>query len=190
MSQDKKQDPKIPKPVSPQSLRNAALRYIDRFATSRENLRSVLMRRVHTSNYHHDTNIDTGALWIEELLDKLEKSHFIDDQAYSDMRAASLHRKGTSKRVITLKLKEKGLSEHHISKALEHLRLENESENLERDAAINLAKRRRLGPWRPPEKRFDMKDKDLSTLARAGFSYDLARDIIEADTIEDLNIKD
>lgn len=186
MSQDTRPEPKIPKPVTQQSLRNAALRYVDRFATSRDNLRSVLMRRVHTSHHHHDTSIEEAVIWIEELLDKLEKAKFINDQSYAEMRAGSLHRKGNSVRVISMKLKEKGLSEDNISKALDTLRLETDSTNLERDAALILAKRRRMGPWRAPEKRAEMKDKDLARLARAGFSYDLAREIIEAETVAEL----
>jgi regulatory protein len=81
---------------------------------------------------------------------------------------------------------EKGLSEDDITYALDALEEETQSENLERDAAIALARRRRLGPWRLPEKREDMKEKDLAAMARAGFSYDLARDVIEAESIEEL----
>ena len=182
MSQDKK----IPKPVTQQSLRNAALRYIDKFATSRENLRQVLMRRVQKSNYHHETSIQDGIDWIEELLNKLEASKLINDDLYAEMRAGALHRKGTSERVIIMKLKEKGLSDDNISKALDALREENNSEDLERDAAIALAKRRRLGPWRLPEKREAMREKDLAAMARSGFSYDLAQNIIDTEDIEDL----
>jgi len=182
------QDQKIPKPITQQSLRNAALRYIDRFATSRENLRQVLMRRVQKSNFHHDTSLEEGAIWIDELLTKLEEANFINDANYAEMRAGSLHRKGTSLRVISMKLKEKSISEDTISGALQTLREETDSEDLERDAAIALARRRRLGPWRLPDKREDLKDKDLATLARAGFSYDLAREVIEAETPEDLGI--
>lgn len=180
------QEQKIPRPVSRQSLRNAALRYIDRFATSRENLRQVLMRRVQKSNYYHETSIQDGIDWIEDILNQLEKAKFINDKAYAEGRAGALHRKGTSLKVIRMKLMEKGISDEDITYALSALEEETDSENLERDAAIALAKRRRLGPWRLPEKREEMKEKDLAAMARAGFSYDLARDIIEAETIEDL----
>ncbi|WP_417795151.1 regulatory protein RecX [Terasakiella pusilla] len=180
------QEQKIPRPVSAQSLRNAALRYIDRFATSRENLRQVLMRRVQKSNYYHDTPLEDGINWINTIVDQLEQANFINDQRYAEGRAGALHRKGTSLRVIQMKLKEKGISDQDIAHALNALSEETQSENLERDAAIALARRRRLGPWRLPEKREDFKDKDLGALARAGFSYDLARDIIEADSPEDL----
>ncbi|WP_135081170.1 regulatory protein RecX [Terasakiella sp. SH-1] len=182
MSQDKK----IPKPVTAQSLRNAALRYLDRFATSRENLRQVLMRRVQKSHYHHNTSLEEASQWIEDLLDKLQDAKFVDDLRYAEGRAGALHRKGTSQRVIRMKLKEKGIREEDINQALDALREETDSPNLERDAAIALAKRRRLGPWRLPEKRKAMRDKDLAALARAGFSYDLAQDIINASTVEEL----
>ncbi|NVJ90362.1 MAG: RecX family transcriptional regulator [Methylocystaceae bacterium] len=181
------QEQKIPKPVSPGSLRAAALRYIDRFATSRENLRQVLMRRVQKSNYYHETSIVEGMSWIEDLLNKLEAANFINDAQYAEMRAGALHRKGTSLRVISMKLKEKGISDQHIETALEALREETQSENLERDAAIALARRRRLGPWRDPAKREDLKEKDLAAMARAGFSYDLAREIIEAENVKTLD---
>ncbi|NVK19028.1 MAG: RecX family transcriptional regulator [Methylocystaceae bacterium] len=180
------QDQKIPRPVSHQSLRNAALRYIDRFATSRENLRQVLMRRVQKSNYYHDTSIQDGIDWIEDILNQLEKAKFINDKTYAEGRAGALHRKGTSLKVIRMKLMEKGISDEDIAYALSALEEESDSENLERAAAIALAKRRRLGPWRQEEKREEMKEKDLAAMARAGFSYDLARDIIEADSIEEL----
>jgi len=182
MSQDKK----IPRPLTKESLRHKALRYIDRFATSRENLRNVLMRHVQTSNYYHETSIQDGIDWIEDLLNKLEAANFINDARYAEGRAGALHRKGTSQRVIRMKLMEKGLSENHIAQALTALKEETQSENLERDAALALAKRRKLGPYRLPEKREAYKEKDLAAMARAGFSYDLARDIIEAESVEDL----
>jgi len=184
MSQDKK----IPRPLTRASLRNRALRYLDRFATSRENLRQVLMRHVQKSNYYHETSIQDGIDWIEELLNKLEEANFINDVRYAEGRAGSLHRKGTSLRVIRMKLMEKGVSEDDINQALSTLKEETESPNLERDAAIALARRRRMGPWRLPEKREAFKEKDLAAMARAGFSFDLARDVIEAETPEELEV--
>ena len=180
------QERKIPRRVSEQSLRNAALKYIDRFATSRENLRHVLMRRVQKSAYYHDISIEEAQSWIEKILDKLEQANFINDTRYAEGRAGALHRKGTSLRVIRMKLKEKGISEPNIQQALSNLEEETQSENLERDAAIALARRRRLGPWRLHEKREAMRDKDMAALARAGFSYDLAQEIINAENLEEL----
>lgn len=144
------------------------------------------MRRVQKSHYYHGTSIEEAQGWIEQVLDQLEAAKLINDALYAEGRAGALHRRGNSLRVIRMKLQEKGVSTDDINHALTTLEEETQSEDLERDAAIALARRRRLGPWRDPVKRDGLKDKDLAALARAGFSYDLAREIIEAETSEDL----
>jgi regulatory protein len=50
-------------------------------------------------------------------------------------------------------------------------------------AALALARRRRLGPWRPPAARAARRDKDLAILARAGFPRGLATRIVDAPDI-------
>jgi regulatory protein len=47
-------------------------------------------------------------------------------------------------------------------------------------AARALARRRRLGPYRPGE-RAPYRDKDLAALARAGFRYDVARAVVDGE---------
>lgn len=181
MTQPKK--PKVPKKVTAQSLRNAALFYLERFATSRVNLFRVLERRAFKSHTHHGTDMEEARGWIESLLDELENKGFLNDRAYAEGRALALQRRGTAPRMIAMKLREKGLSNAHIEQALETLSAEN-GPDLERISAIRLAKRRRLGPWRSPEKREAFREKDMAALARAGFSYDLAREIIETTSID------
>ena len=53
-------------------------------------------------------------------------------------------------------------------------------------AAVNLARRRRLGPFRRAGERAAMRGKDLAALARAGFSYPIAKRILDAATPEEL----
>jgi regulatory protein len=43
-----------------------------------------------------------------------------------------------------------------------------------------LARRRRLGPYRLTEARKDHRLRDLATMARAGFAYDVARKVVDA----------
>ena len=50
----------------------------------------------------------------------------------------------------------------------------------EQRAAAALARRRRLGPWRPAEARSGHRLRDLATMARAGFAYEVARRVIDA----------
>jgi regulatory protein len=52
----------------------------------------------------------------------------------------------------------------------------------ELEAAATYARRRRLGPHRrDPEARAERRERDLAALARAGFSYAIAQQIIDAD---------
>ena len=65
-----------------------------------------------------------------------------------------------------------------VARALDTL--EAETPHPERTAAINLARRRRLGPFRPDAERAARRDKDLAVLARAGFPRDLSCRVIDA----------
>ena len=53
-------------------------------------------------------------------------------------------------------------------------------------AALNLARRRRLGPYKAPGDREDQRQKDLAVLARGGFGYQIARRVIEAGSVAEL----
>ena len=70
------------------------------------------------------------------------------------------------------------------------LEAEVEVENLDLAAAFKLARKRRLGPFREPdsEVRAERREKDLATLARAGFSYDVAQQVIDAPSVEELEL--
>jgi regulatory protein len=47
-------------------------------------------------------------------------------------------------------------------------------------AAVALARRRRLGPFRPAKDRKDRRIRDLAAMARSGFAYDVAKKVIDA----------
>ncbi len=64
--------------------------------------------------------------------------------------------------------------------------LQEEGFDPELTAAIAFARRRKLGPWRPPELRAEHRSQDLATLGRAGFGYGVARLVVEAEDPESL----
>ncbi|MEC8371441.1 MAG: RecX family transcriptional regulator, partial [Pseudomonadota bacterium] len=55
----------------------------------------------------------------------------------------------------------------------------------DRRAAVAYGRRRRIGPWRR-DCRDEFRDRDLAALGRQGFSYDIARWIVEAETPDEL----
>lgn len=175
--------PKPPKRVTPQYLENAALHYLERFASSTENLRRVLMRKVARSAQAHGTDPEEGARWVDDLLARYRRSGLLNDETYAQFRAESLHRRGTSSRGIAQKLAAKGIDREQADRALDHLEEEVGGE-IDLTAALALARRRRLGPYRPTESRAAHRDKDLAALGRAGFSYETARRIVDAEDPE------
>ncbi len=170
-----------PRKATPERLEKAALFYLERYASSSENLRRVLMRRVDASARVHGTDREEGAQAVDAILQRFLRAGLLDDTAFAEARAASLHRRGVSMRGIRMKLGQKGVSEEDIDKALAALAdmLHPEEEgDAELQAALNYARRRRIGPFRR-EKREEYRDRDLAAFGRQGFSYDTARQILE-----------
>ncbi len=181
---NKARTPRAPRKISKSYLENSALYYLGRFSSSSENLRRVMMRKIVRSAQHHETDPDEGAAWLDEIITRYRETGLLDDRAYARTRALSMQLRGNSTRTIRMKLMSKGLPADLIDEALGVIG--NGDENPDRLAAIRLAKRRRLGPFADPTKRAERREKDMAALARAGFPYDLARNIIDADDVESL----
>ncbi len=172
------------RPVTSDDLEQLALDYLARFASSAANLRRVLKDKVERSARLHDTNREAGLAAIEALIGRLVAAGALDDRRFAEGRAQSLFRRGASRRAIAGKLAEKGVGEAEIAAALASL------DELAADpdfaAAAAYAKRRRLGPFRAPTARAAQRNKDLAALGRAGFGFDVARRIVDADGPEAL----
>ena len=176
-----------PKPLTEKRLEKLALLHIDRYATSIENLRNVLMRRVEKSARNQNIEKKDAEKWINEIITKLVNLRLLDDQAYAENRVRSLHRSGASQKKIMSILSNKGVSKVDTASAISLL--ENEYCNRELMAANNYARRRRLGPYRLAENRKEKRNRDLASLARAGFKYNDAKSIIDALSVELLEIE-
>lgn len=175
---------RTPRKVTPRYLENAAVYYLGRFASSSANFRRVMMRRVERSARFHGDDASEGARMVEDLIKRFMENGLLDDDAYAKGLAASLNRRGGSARAVRAKLRHKGLDNETIEAAL--AALSEEMEQPELAAAVALARRRRLGPFRPKAKRGEMRDKDLAALARAGFGYGMALKVIDAETSDEL----
>ena len=173
---------KTPRKATAKYLENAALYYLSRYATSAENLKRVMMRKVDRSARFHGTDAEEGRDHVEDMVRRFMASGLLDDSAYAKSRVESLHRRGNSARVIRGKLRQKGVGDDDIQAALEALGDDlDDGEDPELAAAVTLAKRRRLGPYATKKPADDTREKHLAALARAGFSYDIARRVVDGD---------
>ncbi len=165
-------------------LENAALHYLERFASSRANLRRILLRKVDRSLNAHGGDRDEAAAMADAVIAKLAGLGYLDDGAYAETKARSLHRRGGSLRTIRASLAARGVEAETVARALETLAEAAPDPDL--TAAAALARRRKLGPFRPADKRAEFRARDLAALGRAGFSWEIARAVIEADSVEAL----
>lgn len=170
---------RLPKPVTPERLRKAALAYLERYATSAAHLRAVLLRRVERSARLHGTDRTEAGQWVDAVIEKLRERRLLDDGAFAATRATSLHRAGASRRKIAAALRQKGVDEADIRSALSAVGEDYADSELA--AACKYARRRRLGPYRAADAREARRERDLAALARAGFAFETARRITDAD---------
>jgi regulatory protein len=141
------------------ALEAAAFRYLVRYASSVENLRRILARKTE------------DRIAVEAAIAKCVRLGLVDDRSYAAGRSASLARAGASRRAIAERLRAKGVDGETIRDALE-------GAASDLAAACALVRRRRLGPYRPEAQRAAFREKDLASLARAGFPLDVAREVL------------
>ena len=162
--------------ITPQRLKNIGLYYLKRFESSTENLRSVLRRRVYDyARENPDFNKDEAYVWIEQLLADFKGWGYLNDERYAELKIRDYLAAGKPARYIQNKLKQKGVDENITNDILE---------NQEYDAkamALKFAKKKKIGPFREDEEsRRDNRQKDMGTLIRAGFEYDIVMEILES----------
>jgi regulatory protein len=180
---------KPPRPLTAASLENAAVYYLSRFASSSGNLRRVLMRKVARAAQigeegGEEGQAEAGVRMVDALIARYLEKGLLNDRAYAAQAASSLAQRGASRYSIAGKLAQKGVANDLVTQAIAELDEEGGSSELA--AACALVRRRRLGPYRAPDKRPDFREKDLASLARAGFSLDLARRVLRAKDVEAL----
>ena len=155
-------------------LKNIALYYLKRFESSVANLRSVLQRRVNDYAYQNK-EFDRGEAyqWIEDILADFQRYGYLNDSRYAEIKIKDYMSAGKSVRYIKGKMREKGIDEEILSALLE------DQEYDEFEAALKLAKKKHIGPFRKDEEaRFENRQKDMGTLVRAGFSYDVVQRVV------------
>ena len=161
-------------------LKRSAVHYLERFASSSENLRRVLERKVLKACLSHDRDPSEFSALIDTVVDKCISTGLVNDQAYAEMKTASLRRRGGSRRKIEAQLSSKGVDRQTIREIVD------DNPEAEMEAALVFARRRRLGQYRSQTgtDRYDpatRRDRDRAALCRAGFSYEIARRIIDDD---------
>jgi len=166
-------------------LYDAALAYLARYAATELSLRRILERRVErwarlAGGSGDPESIAESAAAAREavraVVARLAAAGAVNDTTYAESRAVSLRRAGRSRRAVAAHLATKGVSSE-IARAV----VPNDDAS-ELVAALVLARRRRLGPFRVGTKP-DAAGyrRELAVLARAGFPQGVASRALSMD---------
>jgi regulatory protein len=171
-----------PRPVTSAYLQRAALSYLERYASSAENLRRVLRRKIEKRCRLRGEEPDPFYALVDDVVERSLRGGLVDDTRYARARVATLRRRGGSARAIQAKLSVKGVDRETIAAALGG---EDRDRAADEEAAAHaFARRRKIGPYRPGE-RGPYRDKDMASLGRAGFPFDLVRRVIAGDGLDE-----
>ena len=171
-----RREKKRPGPLTAASLRFAALGYVERYPATVVSLTRTLRRKVQTWMRKTEEPAPVEApTWIAAIVNEIVERGFVDDRRLAEAKIASLQRKGKSKRAVQASLRAKGVGETMIDEVI------TASGGSDEDAAWVLAKKKKLGPYRDAAERRERRDKDMAVLGRAGFSFWLARSIVESE---------
>lgn len=170
--------PKIPKKITEKYLYNSGLAYLQRFPSSISHFKTVMGRKIERSCRHHtDQDKEACAAMLDKVAAQFVDMGYLDDALYLRGMINSLRGRGLSARAIMMKLQQKGLAQDDIKAALSVHDEEYESDDL--SAALRLCRKKHIGPYGAQDADPAQKQKWLATLARAGFSYDVAIQALE-----------
>jgi regulatory protein len=162
------------RPPDTAALHEAAVAYLARYAATEAGLQRILERRVARWARRADATMDVETIAaatarahaaIAEVVRQLAAAGAVSDAAFAVIRARVLRRGGRSRRAVAAELAARGVGVDTARAALEA------EETDELSAALVLARRRRIGPFRDGD---EDRRRELATLARAGFSREVA----------------
>ena len=165
--QPRSHERRVRPPLDEAALRELALSYVARFATSRSKLGQYLRRKLSERGWAGEREAPVAA-----IVEKLAEAGYIDDPAYALAKARTLGSRGYGERRVAVELRAAGIDEDDGAAA----------RDLARDgageAALKFARRKKIGPFAtsPPDRRDS--DRALSAMMRAGHPFELAKRVL------------
>ena len=157
-------------------IRNFAYSYLEKYSPSKQQLKTYLFKKLIKINQKKSNKKEIFNL-IDSVISSLVDQKLLSDQYYSDARSKAFLRRGYSLNKIRYNLIKKGIDEKYIKDSISKIK-ENESDP-DFFSAIKICKKRRIGPCREEANRNLFYKKDISILARSGFSYEISKKILE-----------
>ena len=153
-----------------EKLLKYAIYYLSKYSSSKKNLEFILKKKIKRLSDEKKIRFQLYNE-IQIIIEKLENLNLINDLVFVDSKIQSLQYQAKSKNYIKQYLLQKGIDKQLIEEQIS-LFYENNI-NLEKENALKFAKKRNL-----LDNDQDYQKK-LSKMARAGFSYEIAKEILK-----------
>jgi regulatory protein len=140
-----------------------ALRYVERFATTRARLAAYLGRKIRERGWTGSAPADPAA-----LADKLAGLGYIDDRAFAEARASSMGRRGLGARRVTQALRFDGIEAEDAEAVAPVIEADVTA------SALAFARRKRIGPYAREAPDPKGREKQVAAMVRAGHAPSLA----------------
>lgn len=158
-------------PLDASALQALALRYVERYATTRAKLRRYLQAKLRERGWAGE-----GEPPVAALAERMADLRYVDDRLFGESRARGLAARGYGERRVRQSLAASGVGRDdaaNIAATVDDVA-----------AAVRLARRRRFGPFGIGGNDPDLRRRQLAAMARAGHAFDLARRILDAPSPE------
>ena len=173
-------DSSAPRPSEEQikkRLTNKALKYLGRYASTSVQLEAILRKFVQRKLNQADPAL------LDQLISEVIKScvrlGYIDDEAFIRNQLRQGIRSGFSQRRILLKLAQRGISrELAVAVMDKQIGKVADKEDSDLAAALIYARKKSVGPYSRAELRPVDNQKHLARLARNGFAFDVAKQVM------------
>ena len=159
-----------------EEIRKFSYSYLEKYSPSKQQLRTYLFKKLVKKNQKISSKRDIFNL-IDSVIASLVDQKLLSDEYYSDAKSKVFLKRGYSLNKIRYSLIKKGIDEKYIKASISKIK-ENESEP-DFFSAIKICKKRRIGPNREESNRSLFYKKDISILARSGFSYEISKKVLE-----------
>ena len=150
-------------------IQKYAIDYLSRYDSSKKNLSDVIKKKI----FRLKISSKEKAMLInhiDNIILNLEENNLINDQRYCNSKIISLSIKGKSKNFIFNYLLKKGIDKFKIQDNLNLF--EKDNNNWELNSAKIFARKKKIIESN------DSYEKKLTKLARAGFSYEICKKIL------------
>ncbi|ATY31939.1 regulatory protein RecX [Sphingomonas psychrotolerans] len=162
-------------PLNAPDLERFALRYVERYATTRVRLADYLKRKIRERGWSGEAAPDLAA-----LAQRMADLGYVNDRLFAESKAGAMGRRGLGARRVGQALRDAGVEDSDLDAVAPAL------EGSAISSALAFARRKRIGPFALEAAERPVQEKQLAAMLRAGHAFDLSRKIVRMSPGEDI----